>query len=89
MNWYLRVNGLAKDMNCNRLQRHSVPFCVIKEDENYVEETTFLSSIVASSEAWRAIKMVILGHGQIGKTTLLSSIKKLLKQDDAQVCTKY
>jgi energy-coupling factor transporter ATP-binding protein EcfA2 len=32
-----------------------------------------------SSEPWNAIKLVVLGHGRIGKTTLLSSLEDILK----------
>lgn len=34
-----------------------------------------------SSEEWRAIKLVVLGNGRIGKTTLLKALKQSLNID--------
>jgi len=39
---------------------------------------SFLIELMKNSEEWRAMKLVVLGNGRIGKTTLLQSLKKLI-----------
>lgn len=38
----------------------------------------FLEELGKGHEEWRAMKLVIMGHGRIGKTTLLHVIKSQL-----------
>lgn len=45
------------------------------EDEN--EIANFVKSLMEKSEEWKAMKIVVLGHGEIGKTTLLDAFKKI------------
>lgn len=44
-----------------------------------------LEELKKSSEVWRAMKLVVLGHGRIGKTTLLHVLKSLLDYKDSTV----
>ncbi len=47
------------------------------EMQNYIEQ------LIAGSEQWRAMKLVVLGNGGIGKTTLLRAFDRLLFPDSA------
>ena len=38
----------------------------------------FLNDMMKNSEPWKAIKLVVLGHGRIGKTTMLQILKRLI-----------
>ncbi len=38
--------------------------------------------LISDSVPWRVIKMVILGNGRIGKTTLLRSIDNILNENE-------
>jgi len=63
-------------------QRNSVP-------QNLEEEQIqpFLQQLMTSSEAWRAIKLVILGNGRIGKTTMLHAVRRILHE--VQACIAF
>ena len=54
-------------------QRQSVPLSLNKFDIK-----PFLKDLMKNSEPWRAMKLVVLGNGRIGKTTMLHSLKKLV-----------
>ncbi len=45
----------------------------------------FLQQLMAEAEEWKAIKMVVLGHGRIGKTTLLHAINQIMDPSSVQV----
>jgi hypothetical protein len=62
-------------------QRNSVPQSLKKE-----EIKPFLQELKTASEEWKAMKLIILGKGRIGKTTTLHVIKDILKE--RQVCHK-
>ncbi len=60
--------------------RNSVPRIPdMKESEmrNYVQQ------LINESEPWKSIKMVVLGNGRIGKTTLLRAFDKLLSSSSS------
>ncbi len=38
----------------------------------------YIKQLMSNGEQWKAIKMVVLGNGRIGKTTLLRSIDQIL-----------
>jgi hypothetical protein len=40
----------------------------------------FLIELIKSSEEWKAMKLIILGHGRIGKTTMLHVLKDILQR---------
>ena len=39
-----------------------------------------MKKLMASSAQWNKLKMVFLGHGEVGKTTLLHTIMQLLHE---------
>jgi hypothetical protein len=47
----------------------------------------FLEQLVKSNEESEAMKLVVLGHSQIGNTTMLHAIKKLIALSHTQVKT--
>lgn len=49
----------------------------------------FLEEMQKSNEEWRALKLVVLGHGGIGKSTLLRVLKTISSNSDIDtlVCT--
>ncbi len=42
--------------------------------------TKFMKELMKNSSEWKTMKIVILGHGRIGKTTLLRALKSQLAQ---------
>ena len=52
----------------------SVPQTLTKEEEL----KTFLKELKTQGEKWNALKLVVLGHGEVGKTTLIQAIKRSL-----------
>ncbi len=54
--------------------RNSVPRVPMEKDEM----RKYIDQLISDSEPWRAIKMVVLGNGRIGKTTLLRYIDKII-----------
>jgi GTPase SAR1 family protein len=44
----------------------------------FEEIDQFLTDIITQGEKWNTLKMVILGHGEAGKTTLLHAIRRNL-----------
>ncbi len=42
------------------------------------EMRMYVQQLIKDSEPWKSIKMVVLGDGKIGKTTLLRTFDKLL-----------
>lgn len=69
-----KVNNVVDKLITAKEERASVP-CTLKQDE--VEP--FLRDVMTRSEPWNSLKLIILGHGRIGKTTLLHSIKDILQ----------
>ncbi len=57
------------------IHRNSVPR---KPDMKEDEMRQFIQQLMTDAEEWKAIKMVVLGHGQIGKTTLLHTINQIV-----------
>ncbi len=45
----------------------------------------FIQQLMAEAEEWKAIKMVVLGHGRVGKTTLLHAINQIMTPSSIQV----
>lgn len=66
------------------IQRNSVPQGHLTEQQ--IE--TFLIELMKNSRPWRTMKLIILGHGHIGKTTLLAAFKNLMDPSfHYEVCT--
>lgn len=73
IDWFVALNKISKELGASSLQRNSVPYGL---DKDKIEE--FLVELMKSSETWKSMKLVVLGHGQIGKTTMLAKFKNLL-----------
>ena len=52
----------------------SVPRTLTKEEEL----RTFLNELKTQGEKWNALKLVVLGHGEVGKTTLIHAVRRSL-----------
>ena len=52
----------------------SVPQTLTKEEEL----RTFLNELKTQGEKWNALKLVVLGHGEVGKTTLIHAVRRSL-----------
>lgn len=74
--WYVDLNYMCKELGLGLADRNSVPPHLKTKDQI----RAFLLELRSGFEEWRAMKMVVLGHGRIGKTTLLTAIKSLLQQ---------
>jgi GTPase SAR1 family protein len=44
----------------------------------------FLRDLMQNSEVWQSMKLVILGHGGIGKTTMLKALKAILSNSQVR-----
>jgi hypothetical protein len=64
--------------------RDSVP----EELTKATEIKQFLADLVASPTEWRAMKILVLGNGQIGKTTLVKHISRLVDATE-RVCIAF
>ncbi len=67
---YITLNSLCKEIGVGKQQRNSVP---IEWDVETMR--TYLHEIKKESVSWKTMKLVLLGDGRIGKTTLLEKIK--------------
>jgi hypothetical protein len=38
-----------------------------------------MQELLLASEDWKVLKLVVLGHGRIGKTTMLHAMKTILE----------
>jgi len=57
------------------VQYESVP-----NNINTVEEIEqFIIDLCEQGEEWNTLKLVVLGHGEVGKTTLLHTIRRYLE----------
>lgn len=45
------------------------------------EMREFLLELRKGVEEWRALKLVVLGHGRIGKSTLVQALKDIIQVD--------
>ncbi len=43
----------------------------------------YIQQLISEGEEWKAIKMVVLGNGRIGKTTLLRAFDDILRPDQS------
>lgn len=72
--WYSMLNRICIDIGAGPLLRRSVPPGRMQEED--IQK--FLQELKVKSEPWKTMKIVVLGHGRIGKTTLLAAIRKLI-----------
>jgi len=68
------LNRLCEELDLGKMQRNSVPLAA--DDEASMRQS--LEAMKESSEEWRAMKLVVLGHGRVGKTTLLHKLKSFI-----------
>ncbi len=71
--WYPSLNKACRKFDVGKAYRDSVP-----RDTKINQIEKFVEQLLAGSEERREMKLVVLGNGRIGKTTLLCTIKKLL-----------
>lgn len=74
LQWFADVNYVCKELKVGKEDRSSVPQHLDTKDKI----RNFLLELNRGFEEWRAMKLVVLGHGDIGKTTLIHTIKNLL-----------
>lgn len=78
--WYAGLNDVCKELQASPLQRRSVPVGQLNKQQ--IRE--LLEELKENSEPWEKMKLVVLGHGRIGKTTLLTAIYNLLNPTNLQ-----
>jgi polynucleotide 5'-kinase involved in rRNA processing len=71
----LFLNLINRNIFTAKEQRNSVPLNIDKKDIR-----GFIEDLVKNSEEWRAMKLVVLGNGQIGKTTMLKVLKEIVTE---------
>jgi hypothetical protein len=79
--WFALRNNVCKSMGVGKVLRDSIPRHLEKKEDM----ESFLKELMASSEPLRSMKLVVLGNGQIGKTTLLHAMKNILSPNSKQV----
>lgn len=67
--WYAERNRICKELGLGRVYCNSVPHTL---PQDQIE--SFLKDLV-QGESWKAMKLVVLGHGGIGKSTLVHRLK--------------
>lgn len=72
---------MCKEMRATKLHRNSIPRNLYEEKDI----RQFVSALMSNSEEFRAMKLVVLGNGKIGKTTLLRALKEVINPDSNQV----
>ena len=78
--WFTLRNRICNEMNASKVQRNSIPHNL---EENNIQP--FMKELMENSVPLRSLKLVVLGDGQIGKTTLLNSMKLILDPDNHKV----
>ncbi len=66
------------------IHRNSVPR---NSYMNAASMRQYIQQLISGSEQWKAIKMVVLGNGRVGKTTLLRAFDGVLHPNQiSKVC---
>lgn len=71
--WYTTRNQVCKSLGLSKAHFNSVP---LNLPEGQIK--SFLEA-AKRSEPWKAMKLVVLGHGRIGKSTLVHRLKEHVK----------
>src|SRR5271163_3222238 len=79
--WFATRNKICNSLGAGTLLRNSIPQRLEKDEDI----RAFVRELMESSEELRAMKLVVLGHGRIGKTTLLQAMKHILHSSILQV----
>eukprot|EP00026_Physarum_polycephalum_P001439 Phypoly_transcript_01440.p1 GENE.Phypoly_transcript_01440~~Phypoly_transcript_01440.p1 ORF type:complete len:1130 (-),score=207.03 Phypoly_transcript_01440:9-3374(-) len=72
--WYAVRNKICNMLGAGKILRNSIPHHLTKDRD----VRAFVTELMKSSEELRAMKLVVLGNGRIGKTTLLHAMQKIL-----------
>lgn len=84
LHWCIRRNYVCNKLGASSLQRSSIPENL---DKDKIEP--FLRELQKSSHPLKKMKLVVLGHGGIGKTTLLAALRNILDPlHPRSVCSK-
>jgi hypothetical protein len=76
MKWLIDLDYVCKEMGVGIEIRNSVPEYLDTREKM----RKFLQELQRDYEEWRAMKLIVLGNGRIGKTTLLHTIRHFLNQ---------
>lgn len=70
LQWYAKRNQTCKELGLGKSHCNSVPLNLpLDQIQSFFKEAT------VKSEPWKAMKLVVLGHGCIGKSTLVQKLK--------------
>jgi hypothetical protein len=75
--WYTYLNHVCNELKASKKLRSGVPQSIGK-----YEIQKYLRELMKSSEEWHAMKLVVLGHGRIGKTTMLTKLHSILTPNE-------
>ena len=73
ISWFTERNRICNEMKASPAQRNSIPNNMDPDDMS-----KFIEELMKNSEELRAMKLVVLGDGRIGKTTLLNAMRSIL-----------
>jgi hypothetical protein len=85
MKWFANLNRICNKMGAGKILRDSIPHHLDNSKQIY----EFLEALTAGSEPLRSMKLVVLGNGQIGKTTLINAMKNMLNPNNQKVHCHY
>lgn len=66
--WFVDRNKICKELGASKMIIDSIPLA-------YNDIKSFVQEAMKQSEVWKTMKLVVLGHGRIGKTTLLHQLR--------------
>jgi hypothetical protein len=78
--WFVERNRICNEMKVSKEQKNSIPRNM--KPKNFQH---FLKELRENSKELRAMKLVVLGDGRIGKTTLLNAMKSILDMTEPKV----
>jgi hypothetical protein len=82
--WFALRNKLCNSLGgVGKAQRNSIPQSLEQEEDI----RAFLKELMEGSKDLRTMKLIVLGDGRIGKTTLLNAMKSVLDPKHHQVAS--
>jgi Ras of Complex, Roc, domain of DAPkinase len=83
--WYATCNKICNELGASIKYRNSIP----RDIKSEMDIRSFVKELMSKSSPWRALKLITLGHGRIGKTTLLNKFQCMLDpKKQIEVCHK-
>jgi hypothetical protein len=83
--WYATCNRICNKLGASIKYRNSIP----RNIKSLGDIHSFVKELMSKSSPWRALKLITLGHGCIGKTTLLNKLQCMLDPNKKiEVCHK-